>query len=96
MNEENLRELADTVARSKSNTHRIDKLEEQTALMYEMNTNIALIAKQTDTTEKAITALKSDVEEIKSKPNRFIDKAKESAMSVLIGAVLGAIVALIL
>lgn len=96
MTEEQIKELTEATARSKSNTKRIDKLEEQTQLMYEMNTNIALIAKQTDTTEKTVTALKVDVEEIKAKPSRFIDKAKENALGVIVGALVGALIALIM
>lgn len=96
MNEEQIRELAETSSRSKSNTHRIDKLEEQTRLMHEMNKNIAVIAEQTKDTKDDVKSLKTDVEEIKSKPNRLVDKAKENVLGVIIGAIVGALIALIL
>lgn len=95
MNEDQIRELAETSSRSKSNTHRIDKLEEQTRLMHEMNKNIAVIAEQTKDTKDDVKSLKTDVEEIKSKPNRLVDKAKENVLGVIIGAIVGALIALI-
>lgn len=96
MNEEQIKEMAETTARSKSNTHRIDKLEEQQTLLHEMNKNIAVIAEQTKDTKEDVTGLKKDVEEIKSKPNRLIDRAKENALGVIIGAIVGAVIALII
>lgn len=96
MNEEQIKELTETTSRSKSNTHRIDKLEEQQALLHEMNKNIAVIAEQTKDTKEDVTGLKKDVEEIKSKPNKLIDKMKENALGVIVGALVGALMALVM
>ena len=96
MNEEQLRELTQTTERSKSNTHRIDKLEEQQALLHEMNKNIAVIAEQTKDTKEDVSGLKTDVEELKSKPNKLLDKLKENAFGTIIGTLIGAILSLIL
>ena len=96
MTDDQLKELVETSTRSKSNTHRINKLEEQTQLMHDMNKNIAVIAEQTKDTKDDVKSLKTDVEEIKSKPNKLIDKAKENAIGVIIGTVIGALIALVL
>lgn len=95
MNEEQIKELAETTSRSKSNTHRIDSLEKNTALMYKMSENIAVIAEQTKDTKEDVKTLKYDVEEIKSKPNKLIDKLKENALGVIVGTIVGAIIALV-
>lgn len=96
MNEEQLKELTQTTERSKSNTHRIDKLEEQQTLLHEMNKNIAVIAEQTKDTKEDLKGVKKDVEEIKSKPHKLVDKLKENALGTILGALIGAVMALIL
>ena len=95
MNEEQVKELAETTARSKSNTHRLDKLEENTKLMHEMNKNIAVIAEQTKDTKEDVKSLRTDVEEIKAKPNKLVDSVKQNAIGVVVGALVGAILAFV-
>lgn len=95
MNEEVIRELTETTARSKSNTKRLDRVEEQQRLMYEMNKNIAVIAEQTKDTKEDVKALKTDVEEIKSKPNKLVDKMKENVLWLIISTSIGIIGAVI-
>ncbi len=95
MNEEVVRELTETTARSKSNTKRLDRVEEQQRLMYEMNKNIAVIAEQTKDTKEDVKALKTDVEEIKSKPNKLVDKMKENVLWLIISTSIGIIGAVI-
>lgn len=96
MNEEHLKELTQTTERSKSNTHRIDKLEEQQALLHEMNKNIAVIALETKGNREGLKVVKEDIDEIKSKPNQLIDRLKENALGVIVGALVGALISLIL
>lgn len=96
MNEEQIKELTEATSRSKSNTKRLDKLEEQQKLLHEMNKNIAVIAEKTNDTKEDVTVLKKDMEEIKSKPNRLLDRAKEQAMGVIIGALIGALIAVVM
>ena len=96
MNQEQIRELAETTSRSKSNTHRIDKLEEQYELLHEMNANLSVIAEQTRNTKDDVQGLKKDMEDIKSKPNKFVDGIKTNAASIVVGAIVGAILALII
>jgi predicted nuclease with TOPRIM domain len=96
VNENQIKELTETTSRSKSNTHRIDKLEEQQNLLHEMNSNIAAIAEQTKYTKEEVSDLKKDVEEIKMKPSKLLDGVKENALGVIVGAIVGAIIALVL
>ena len=39
---------------------------------------------------------KKDVEEIKSKPHKLVDKLKENALGTILGALIGAVMALVL
>lgn len=96
MNEEQIKELTETTSRSKSNTKRLDALEKSIELMHEMNNNIAKIVEQLKDTKNDVKDLKSDMEEIKSKPNKFLDGLKSNAASVIVGAIVGALIALIL
>lgn len=96
MNEEQLRILTETTERSKSNTHRIDKLEQQYELLHEMNNNLSKIAEQTKHTTEDVKCLKSDMEDIKSKPNKFLDNLKSVAAGAILTAIIGAVLALVL
>lgn len=96
MNEEQLKELTQTTERSRSNTHRIDKLEEQQTLLHEMNKNIAVIAEQTKDTKEDLQGVKKDVEEIKQKPNKLVDHVQFIVIGAIAGAVVGAMLGLIL
>ena len=96
MNEEQIKELTEATQRSKSNTKRIDKLEEQYELLHEMSKNMATIAEQTKRTTEDVKGLKDDMEEIKSKPNKFLDNLKGVAAGAVVTAIIGALLALIL
>lgn len=96
MNEVQIRELAETTSRSKSNEDRIEKLEERQELLHDMNKNIAEIAVQTKYTKDEVTELKTDLEVIKSKPNKLVDSAVEKIVTVVIGAIVGAVLALVI
>lgn len=95
MNEEQIKELTETTSRSKSNTKRLDKLEEQHELLRGMCNNIAIIAEQTKNTKEDVRELRKDVEDIKAKPNKLIDNVKSAAAGAIITAIIGAIFALI-
>jgi len=96
MNEEQIKELTEATSRSKSNSHRIDKLEEQYELLHEMSKSMATIAEQTKRTTDDVKELKDDMEEIKSKPNKFLDNLKGVAAGAVITAIIGALLALVL
>lgn len=96
MNEEQIKELTEATARSKSNTKRLDALEKSIELMHEMNNNIAKIVEQLKDTKMDVKDLKTDVEEIKSKPNKFLDNLKGVAAGAVITAIIGTLMALIM
>lgn len=96
MNEDQIRELAETSLRSKSNEDRIERLENEQELLHEMNRNIAEIAIQTQYTKTEVTGLKTDIEIIKSKPNRLVDSIIEKLVLTIVGAIVGAILTLII
>ena len=96
MEKEYAERLAKVEQRAASNTHRLDDLEEQTKLMYEMNKSIALIAKDTKDTREEVKGLKGDVEEIKSKPNKLLDSLLDKSLGYIVTAIIAAIIALAL
>lgn len=96
MNAEQIKELTETTSRSKSNTKRLDKLEEQCVLLREMSNNLAVIAEQTKNTKEDVQDLKKDVEHIKSKPSKLIDSIKGAAAGAIVTTIIGAILALII
>ncbi len=64
MNEKELETLVQTKERVKSNTYRIEKLEENTRLLVEMNTNIQLIAQQNVATKEDVEDMKKDMSQL--------------------------------
>jgi len=93
LTQEQIKELAETTSRGKSNSHRIDTLEQQNTIMHDMNTNIALIAKQTIYIEKDVQDLTMDVDVLKSKGAKRWDMIIDKSIAVIVGAAIGAIMA---
>lgn len=96
MNEEQLKMLVEVSERSKSNMHRIDRMEQEYELLHEMNTNIQLIAQQNATTKddmdemKAdISIVKSEVAEVKSAPLRHEGEIYRSIKWLLVSGAIG-------
>lgn len=89
MNEEQIREIAELMAKCKNNEERIAKIEEKYELLYKMNNNIETLTLQLQYTVQELTGLKSDMESIKSKPNRLLESVIEKIIMVIIGAAIG-------
>lgn len=96
MNEEQLKMLVEVNERSKSNTHRIDEMEKEYRLLYEMNTNIQLIAQQNATTKedmdemkRDISIVKNEVADVKSAPIRQEGEMYKSIKWLILSGALG-------
>lgn len=77
--------IAEIEARSKSNTHRIDDLEEDNRALHTLATSVEVLATKQDTIESTVQEIKTDVKELKAVPG--------SKWEALVKAVLTAIVA---
>lgn len=71
--------------RSKSNTHRINDLEEDNRALHTLATSVEVLATKQDTIESTVQEIKTDVKELKAVPG--------SKWEALVKAVLTAIVA---
>lgn len=77
--------IAEIEARSKSNTHRINDLEEDNRALHTLATSVEVLATKQDTIESTVQEIKTDVKELKAVPG--------SKWEALVKAVLTAIVA---
>jgi len=65
--------LTEVEQRTKSNAHRIEELEGNQKILYEMNTNIKLLAQQGVQHTQKIECIEQDVKVLKDKPARRWD-----------------------
>lgn len=86
------RRLTETEQRSKSNTKRLDKLEESTEAINRMAISIEKMATKQDTMNGNISKLTADVETLKAEPGKrwkfVIEKALYFAVAAVVGFVL--------
>ena len=88
MTEEQLKILVEVNERCKSNSHRIDDLEEQYKLLHEMNTSIQLIAQQNETTKATVEEMKNDIEIMKNADGETFKNIKWLILSGALGYLL--------
>lgn len=88
MDLEHERRLADVEARCKSNTKRLDKMEQQTEAIDKLATSVALMAQKTEDMDGKLETVSEQVQEIKDKPakrwNTLIEKLLWAAASALL------------
>lgn len=77
--------IAEIEARSKSNTHRINDLEEDNRALHTLATSVEVLATKQETIESNVQEIKTDVKALKAVPG--------SKWEALVKAVLTAIVA---
>lgn len=80
--------LGEVESRSKSNTHRLDKVEEKLENNERMINNIAVMAQRQDAMDSDIKEIKTDVKSLASKPA----KRWESTIAAVISAIIGGVV----
>lgn len=84
--------LGELESRSKSNTHRLDKVEEKLENNERMLNGLSVIAQRQDTMDSDIKEIKTDVKVLTSKPI----KRWEGVVAAVISAAVGGIVTFIL
>jgi tetrahydromethanopterin S-methyltransferase subunit G len=90
MNEEQIRILTECEQRSKSNTHRLDKLEASTEALNKLAVSVEVMGTNLQNMDKTLQKLDKKVEEQEAKPG----KRWEDLVKTVIGIVVGALLAL--
>lgn len=93
MDLEHERRLTDVESRSKSNTKRIDKLEQQTEAINRLATSMAVMAEKQDETANIVTALDDKVTRLEEKPAKRWEKVIETILVAIVSAIAGFIAA---
>ena len=89
MDLEHERRLAEAEARSKSNSHRLDDLEDWRKDQTALTTSVALMAEKQNRIEEDVVTIKNDVKGIAEKPGKrwdsLVDKILTTAVAILVG-----------
>ena len=81
--------LVETEARSKSNTHRINDLEEDNRALHALATSVEVLATKQDTIESTVQEIKTDVKELKAVPGSKWEALVKAALTAIVGALVG-------
>ena len=79
--------LAETEARSKSNTHRIDKLEQSTEAINRLATSVEVMATKQDTMNENLDKIAGKVEQIEAEPGKRWKSVVEKVTLLVVAAV---------
>ena len=88
MNEEQIRILTECEQRSKSNTHRLDRLEETTKAVYELAASVKVMSSNLENMDSTLQRLDKKVEEQESKPGKRWDELVKTVIGIVVGALL--------
>ena len=75
--------------RSKSNTHRINDLEEDNRALHALATSVEVLATKQDTIESTVQEIKTDVKELKAVPGSKWEALVKAALTASVGALVG-------
>lgn len=89
MDIEHERRLTEVEARAKSNTHRIDAVEDRQDKLDELVGAVSLIASREERVEADVKEIKAEVKEINNKPARMWEAVVEKAILAVVAAVIG-------
>ena len=88
-NEDVIAVLTETEARSKSNTKRLDKLEQKQDELGELVTSVALIAQRQETIDGDVKEIKADIKTLTEKPGKKWDDFTGKLFWLFVAAVVG-------
>lgn len=77
--------IAEIEARSKSNTHRIDDLEEDNRALHQLATSVEVLATKQETIEANISEIKDDVKSLKAIPGGKWEALVKTILTALAG-----------
>lgn len=75
--------------RSKSNTHRINDLEEDNRALHTLATSVEVLATKQDTIESTVQEIKTDVKELKAVPGSKWEALVKAVLTAIVGALVG-------
>lgn len=87
MNDDQIKTLVEADQRSKSNTHRLDKLEEQWEVLNKLAVSVEKMGINLATMDKTIQKLDKKVEEQEAKPGKRWEALVEKVVFLFVGAV---------
>lgn len=93
MDLEHEKRLTEIESRSKSNTKRIDKLEEQTEAINRLATSMAVMAEKQIEINNTVTMLDGKVTAIEKKPAKLWEALVEKVIWAVVAAVVGFLLA---
>lgn len=80
--------VAEIDSRSKSNTHRLDKVEERLDKQDEIIKGMGVLSVKVGTVERDVTEIKGDVKELANKPGKRWDSLVNTVIGIVVGALL--------
>lgn len=93
MDMEHERRLTEVEERSKSNTHRLDKVEKQQSEFVELVSSVKVLAEREQNVENDVKEIKNDVKTLTSKPGKRWDSLVDKIIVTVAAAVIGFIFA---
>ena len=81
--------IAEIEARSKSNTHRINDLEEDKRALHTLATSVEVLATKQETIEANISEIKDDVKSLKAIPGGKWEALVKATVTAIVGALVG-------
>lgn len=87
-NEDIIKSLAETSARSKSNQHRLDRVEKRQNELGDLVASVSAIATEQTAMRDNITEIKTDIKEIKDKPAKRWDSVVDKAIMTVLGGII--------
>lgn len=92
--DELIQKLTETEQRSKSNTHRIDELEQDQKVLNKLATSVAVMAQEQQTIRRDVAksgedikAVRKSIEALQAAPGKRWEKVVEKIILVAVGAV---------
>lgn len=95
-NEEIAKAIAETDSRSRSNTHRLDKMEQRQDNLDKLVTAVAGMQKDLEHTQGDVQEIKGDVKAMMETPKKRWDTVISVIITAIVSALVGAVLALIL
>ena len=81
--------IAEIEARSKSNTHRINDLEEDNRALHTLATSVEVLATKQETIEANISEIKDDVKSLKAIPGGKWEALVKAVVTAIVGVLVG-------
>ena len=91
--EDIVRTLTETEARSKNNTKRLEKVEERQDALDRLVTSVEVLATREEGVEKDVKEIKSDVKTLTSKPGKRWEGVVDKALAAVVGGFIAWILA---